>query len=492
MTDLDNCQPSNRESDLSAQKETLLSLRGVSKSYRLWRKPYERFLYGILNSVPAYTPGVVRRAAAEQKKRLGSEIFALSEINLDIYKGGSIGIIGRNGSGKSTLAQLITGVLQPTTGQIMVKTKRVAALLELGSSFEPDFTGRENVLLHGAMLDIPEEENQARLKEVLDFSEIGEYFEQPVRTYSSGMKLRLAFASSITLRPDLFIVDEALAVGDIFFQQRCFQKIRELVDRGVTILLVSHDLRSIGEFCEKTLLLHQGRVVFFGDSDSAINRYYALTQSHRLLTESEFPAPSSDAIEKGIVVHASSDVALEPVKSMHPDRDAVARFIGFAVMDQEGERTGLFRQGDWLTVVYDIEVRTEIENLSCGIVYRDDRGFLLHAKYLFQDDVRKLRHAKAGERLRATISSRLDLNAGYYTLGLDLIAVPDLAFTDGKLTFAAFELHHQKICSTPGIFAFTVSFSSHRHGAEFSHLGLFDLATHITLERVDRSSAPGK
>jgi len=198
MTHLTDSPLPITDDKISARKETLLSLRGVSKCYRLWHKPYERFVYGILNSVPAYVPEVVRRAAIKQKGRLGHEVFALSEINLDIERGGSIGIIGRNGSGKSTLLQLIAGVLQPTTGEISVKTKRVVALLELGSSFEPDFTGRENVLLHGATLDIPEDENQARLKEVLDFAEIGEYFEQPVRTYSSGMLMRLAFASSIT------------------------------------------------------------------------------------------------------------------------------------------------------------------------------------------------------------------------------------------------------------------------------------------------------
>ena len=159
---------------------------------------------------------------------------------------------------------------------------------------------------------------------------------------------------------------------------------------------------------------------------------------------------------------------LEPVKLMYPDRAAAARFIGFTVMDQAGKHTGLFKQGDWLTVVYDIEVRAEIENFSCGIVYRDDRGFFLHSKHLFQDDVRKLRHAIAGERLRATVSSRLDLNAGSYTLGLDLISIPDLAFKDGKLTFADFDLHHQRICCTPGIFTFTVSFNPDRQGAEFS------------------------
>jgi lipopolysaccharide transport system ATP-binding protein len=283
----------------------------------------------------------------------------------------------------------------------------------------------------------------------------------------------------------LLIVDEALAVGDILFQQRCFQKIRELVGRGVTILLVSHDLRSISEFCERTLLLHQGKVVFFGDSNTAINRYYALTQSSRLRKVSESPTPSRDGTEKSIMAQVSSDVVLEPVTLMYPNKEAAARFIGFVVVNQEGERTESFRQGDWLTVIYDIEVRAEIENISCGVMYRDDRGFFLHGKYLFQDDVRKLRYARAGERLRATISSRLDFNAGSYTLGLDLVSVPDLAFSDGKLTFAAFELHHQRICSTQGIFAFTVSFNSDRHGAEFSHFGLFDLATQMSLERID-------
>ena len=485
MTDLNDSRQPITDDQLSARKETLLSLRGVSKGYRLWHKPYERFVYGILNSVPPYVPGLVRRAAIKQKGRLGHEVFALSEINLDIERGGSIGIIGRNGSGKSTLLQLIAGVLQPTSGEISVKTKRVVALLELGSSFEPDFTGRENVLLHGATLDIPEDENQARLKEVLDFAEIGEYFEQPVRTYSSGMLMRLAFASSITLRPELLIVDEALAVGDIFFQQRCFQKIRELVERGVTILIVSHDLRSISEFCGKTLLLHQGKVEFFGDSTTAIDRYYGLMQSYRFLPDSESPIPATNGLKERTAAEASSEIAFEPVKRMYPDQDAAARFIQFAVIDQWGKHTGLFRQGEWLTIVYDIEVRAEIENISCGIVFRDDRGFFLHAKYLFQDDLRKLRHAKAGERLRATVSSRLDLNAGNYTLSLDLISIPDRSFTDGKLTLAAFDLHRERLCSTPEIFAFTVSFNSERQGAEFSHFGLFDLPSRMSLEAVD-------
>ena len=224
---------------------------------------------------------------------------------------------------------------------------------------------------------------------------------------------------------------------------------------------------------------------FFGDSKTAIDHYYGLMQSHRMLRATESTIPGSEGHEQGMVAQTSSGVALEPIKSMYPNQDAAARFIGFAVMDRAGKHTGFFRQGDWLTVVYDIEVRAEIENISCGIVYRDDRGFFLHSKYLFQDDVRKLRHARVGERLRATISSRLDLNAGNYTLGLDLVSIPDFAFTDGKLTFADFDLHHQRICGTPGIFAFTVSFNSHLQAAEFSHLGIFDLPSRMSLEQVE-------
>jgi ABC-type polysaccharide/polyol phosphate transport system ATPase subunit len=423
----------------------------------------------------------VRREAAAWKARLGHEVFALSEINLAIEKGGSFGIIGRNGSGKSTLLRLIAGTLQPTTGQISVGAKRIAALLELGTGFEPEFTGRENVLLHGATLNLSEKENKARLDEVLAFSEIGEYFDQPVRTYSSGMIVRLAFASSITVRPELLIVDEALAVGDIFFQQRCFQKIREMVREGVTIFLVSHDLRSISEFCEQTLLLHQGKVIFFGDSNTAINKYYTLTASYRLAGPS---LHRDGTANKTALSSDESDSLFEPIPGMYP-ADQAAVFVRFVVLDHEGNKTALFRQGEWLTVIYDIEVRTDLENVNCGIVIRDDRGVFLHSKYLFQDDVLKLRPAKAGERLRAKISIKLDISAGSYTLSFDLVSIPGSAFTHGRLSFASYDQNHERLCGTSAIFAFSVTFNTLRLGSEFSHFGLFDLPSQMSLEPID-------
>src|SRR6201987_6265512 len=172
-------------------QDNLLVLDRVSKSYRLWHRPHDRLLYGIWNQIPPSFPQAIRAFAERRKAKLGKEVFALSEVSLSIRKGESVGIIGVNGSGKSTLLQLIAGVLQPTTGRVQVNAKRVTALLELGSGFDPHFTGRENVLLHGSLLGLTEEENKARLPEVLAFSEIGDYFEHPVKTYRSGMMMRL-------------------------------------------------------------------------------------------------------------------------------------------------------------------------------------------------------------------------------------------------------------------------------------------------------------
>jgi lipopolysaccharide transport system ATP-binding protein len=463
------------------EKETLLTLDHVSKSYRLWHRPYERFIYGLWNQLPSHSPKVLQEIAARQKAKLGQEVFALQEVSLSIRKGRSVGVIGQNGSGKSTLLQLIAGVLQSTTGQIKVNTERVTALLELGSGFDPNFTGRENVLLHGALSGLSESENKARLDEVLEFSEIGEYIDRPVKTYSSGMAVRLAFASSITVRPELLIVDEALAVGDIFFQQRCFQKIRDLVDEGVTILLVSHDTRSISEFCEETLLLDHGRVVFFGDSNQAISRYYGLTRAVRskagrvsFVMKNRPGATTSP--------QAETEMRLSPVTKMHPDEDAMARFSGYVVLDQEGNTTALFQQGDWLAILFEVEVRADLENLSSGITLRDQRGALLLCKHQFQIDHLSLRDVRAGENFRATISLCLNLTPGNYTLDLDLISIPHNAFQDGRLSFADFDQFSERICSTHELFAFAVGFNTRREGSEFSHFGVVDLPSRVSIQ----------
>jgi lipopolysaccharide transport system ATP-binding protein len=455
--------------------EPLIRLEALSKSYRLWHRPYERLFYGIWNQVPVFAPDWLQRTASRRKARLGEEVFALSGVTLSIPRGESVGIIGRNGSGKSTLLQLIAGILQPTSGSAKVNAKRVTALLELGSGFDPNFTGRQNVLLHGSLLGLSEEENMARLDDVVSFSEIDECFDWPVKTYSSGMAVRLAFASSITAQPDLLIVDEALAVGDIFFQQKCFQKIRELVNQGVTILLVSHDLRSISEFCENTLLLHQGESVFFGPSNEAINHYYSLTKAH-----SREGGPAGYSVgaksENSIMLRPDSGPALEPIpEEKCGPIGAPASFVGFALLDEEGKPSKIVRQGSWLTILFDVKVLADLENVSPGIMLRDDRGAFLQGKHHFQTDLSSLRSCRAGEVVRWSASLRADLSAGQYTISLDLVRVPTYAIRNGKLSFADFEQSYERISAAASIAAFHVIHDSNRAGSEFSHFGVFDL-----------------
>jgi ABC-type polysaccharide/polyol phosphate transport system ATPase subunit len=404
-------------------------------------------------------------------------------VTLSIRKGESVGIIGVNGSGKSTLLQLIAGVLQPTTGNIQVKAKRVTALLELGSGFDPNFTGRENVLLHGALLGLTEEENRARLPEVVAFSDIGDYFDNPVKTYSSGMVVRLAFASSITVRADLLIVDEALAVGDIFFQQKCFHKIRELVETGVTILLVSHDMRSVGEFCEEALVLDKGRAVFFGNTVQAINAYYSTSRAYLRLGSS-----SGSVLEATLASTASQSHPhqLEPIPEPFlkpPKNEAMAAFLGFVLLDEHGASTNFFRQGDWIRLIFEVGIAHDLENISPGVVICDDRGAFLHAKYEFQMDPMKLRTSKKGDVFRVSYAAKLNINAGFYTVSLAMISLPTETIKDGKLSFADFNHQQQNVCGTGAIASFTVSFDSDWVGSQFSHLGTFDLPSRFGIEQ---------
>jgi lipopolysaccharide transport system ATP-binding protein len=465
-------------------QDNLLTLDRVSKSYRLWHRPHDRFFYGIWNQVPPSFPPAIRAFAERRKAKLGKEVFGLSEVSLSIKRGESVGIIGVNGSGKSTLLQLIAGVLQPTTGRVQVNAKRVTALLELGSGFDPNFTGRENVLLHGSLLGLTEEENKARLAEVLAFSEIGDYFENPVKTYSSGMVMRLAFASSITVHADLLIVDEALSVGDVFFQQKCYHKIRDLVKAGVTILLVSHDMRSVSEFCEEALLLDKGHVAFFGDTIQAINQYYTISRTHLRSSSSAGPAPKESHWK---VTSQSGIHQLEPIPELcrSPGADAAAAFLGFAILDQSGAATNFFWQGDWLRLIFEVGIASDLENISPGVVIRDDRGTFLHGKYEFQLDPMKLRTCKKGDVFRASYAVRLDISAGFYTLALAMVSIPSEAIRDGKLSFLDFDQHHMSVCATDSIASFSVSFNPDRPGSNFSHLGTFDLPTRFGIEQDD-------
>ncbi|MDW8356241.1 MAG: ABC transporter ATP-binding protein, partial [Bryobacterales bacterium] len=214
-------------------------------------------------------------------RHYGREFWALRNVSFEVRRGETVGIIGRNGSGKSTLLQIIAGTLAPTEGEVQVKG-RVAALLELGSGFNPEFTGRENVYLNGTILGLSREEIDARFDDIVAFADIGGFIDQPVKFYSSGMMLRLAFAVSTTIDPDVLIIDEALAVGDVFFRQKCYRRLEDLRQRGVAILFVSHAMLDVKQLCDRAVLLDQGRTIFKGRAGEAVERYYLLNQSVQL------------------------------------------------------------------------------------------------------------------------------------------------------------------------------------------------------------------
>lgn len=236
--------------------ENVLEVRNVSKSYEMYARPSDRFWQMVFG----------------KRKKYYNEAKVLTNIDFSLKKGECIGVIGRNGAGKSTLLQLITGTLDPTEGTIETKGK-IAALLELGSGFNPEYTGKENVYMNAALLGFSHDEIEKRYKEIVEFADIGDYIDQPVKKYSSGMMVRLAFAVQVVVEPDLLIVDEALSVGDVAFQFKCLNRIREIVSKGTSVLLVSHDTSTVKAFCNKCIWLKKGIIYKQGDAGQIADEY---------------------------------------------------------------------------------------------------------------------------------------------------------------------------------------------------------------------------
>lgn len=282
---------------MSPSAPLLISAENLGKSYRIWKDPAARLKAPLVDALRALIPPQLRRKPPASSPYY-HDFEALAGVNFSVRKGETLGIIGRNGSGKSTLLQIICGTLQPSTGNVIVDG-RVAALLELGSGFNPEFTGRENVFLNAAILGVSREEATAQMDSILAFADIGEFIDQPVKTYSSGMMVRLAFAVAVSVSPDLLIVDEALSVGDVFFQQKCFDRLRELQSKGVSLLFVSHDMGAIRNLCDRCILLNKGVVIFDGAPEEAVSRYYAASGDHATTTTLPEKLTSAPASESG-------------------------------------------------------------------------------------------------------------------------------------------------------------------------------------------------
>jgi lipopolysaccharide transport system ATP-binding protein len=319
----------------------------VTKMYRLFDRPVDLLKHQLFGKFG---------------KDYGKEFWALRDVSFEVGRGESFGVIGRNGAGKSTLLQIIAGTLRPTAGEARVNGK-AAALLELGSGFNPEFTGRSNVYINASILGLTQKETDVKFDEIEAFAEIGSFIDRPVKTYSSGMMVRLAFAVQTVLEPDILIVDEVLSVGDFFFAQRCAARMRELRERGTTLLFVSHDMSVVRDLCERAVYLRQGQAVYVGDSKRAISLYFQEGQSvgsnksceRSITTPGE---PSADAVahffQKACWVSQSSATSDE----------TDAKVLAVAVLDAQGEPTMKVRMGDELIIR--MLFRTQ-RDCACGI-----------------------------------------------------------------------------------------------------------------------------
>jgi len=341
--------------------EPLLAVHDVAKAYRLWRTPSDRLTMPLLARAAALpgVPGAWRGAADRMVGRRAREFQALHPVSFTIGRGESLGIIGRNGAGKSTLLQIIAGTLAPTSGHVE-RQGRVAALLELGSGFNFEFTGRENVLLNAALQGVPRAEAEAALAAVEAFAAIGDFIDQPVKTYSSGMMVRLAFAAQTIVDPELFIVDEALAVGDVFFQAQCARFFKERLAAGMSLLLVSHDLPSIKTLCRNAIVLHEGRPVFHGPSAEAVSVFHALHSSP------EHPRPAAPAAPQAPAASSTLPAAERRQwrAGTSESGSRQAEVVGLKLLDESGRPATVFGVGERVICDCWIEAREPLAELQ--------------------------------------------------------------------------------------------------------------------------------
>ena len=331
-----------------------IEVRGLSKSYPIYDSPVDR----------------LKELLTFNRLRFHRDFWALRDLDFEVRRGETFCIVGENGSGKSTLLQLVAGILRPTEGEIRVNG-RVSALLELGSGFNPEFTGRDNVFLNGAILGFTTRQIEQKYREIEEFAEIGDFMNQPVKTYSSGMIVRLAFAVAIHVDPEILLVDEALAVGDIYFRQRCMRKVHELRSRGITILFVSHSMGDVKAIGDRALWLDQGRIRELGPADAVVAKYLAAMVEKDSAYLQLKKRPERDRTAGRIV---APEIVDRIPNIDHRYGDGRAEVLGIAVLDEYGRPLQLLEPNSRIVVRISVRAKEEIPMPIVGFMLRNHLG----------------------------------------------------------------------------------------------------------------------
>jgi lipopolysaccharide transport system ATP-binding protein len=403
-----------------------IKIQGLTKIYKLYENPMAR----------------LREALSPFKRKYHRDFYALNNVSLEIQKGESVGIVGKNGSGKSTLLKIITGVLNPTSGSVAVHG-RVSAILELGAGFNPEMTGLENIYLNNALNGFDKRQTDKKIEEIIAFADLGEFIDQPIKTYSSGMKARLAFAVSINVEPDILIVDEALSVGDAAFGRKCFAKMEEIRSKGATILFVSHSEASVVNLCSRAIWISRGEQVIEGApklvtglymkhvNEKKVDMAGIQNEYRRLVAAESVPSANSEQSASGNVefnerlrskqatsVREFFSPALTP-KSTITYAEKGAKIFDIKVTTTDGEVVNVLKQGGIYTYSYKVEIKTVLKNLQFGFLIKQKNGTPLGGGVFpgKQEFIPRLSGIH-----KVNIHFRCELNSGEYFLNCGVLA----------------------------------------------------------------------
>ena len=394
------------------QSNLAINVCDVTKIYRLYDKPIDR----------------LKESISLTHKKYHKEFFALDKISFSVEKGSTVGIIGTNGSGKSTILKIITGVLNPTTGSVEVDGN-ISALLELGAGFNMDYTGIENIYMNGTMMGFSREQMEAKLPEILEFADIGDFVHQPVKTYSSGMFVRLAFALAINVEPEILIVDEALSVGDVFFQAKCYRRMEEIRKTGTTILMVTHDMGSVIKYCDKAILLNKGEFLAEGPAGEMVDLYKKILAGRMDDLEADLAkrldSNFSDMMELNNDInktHAKEYHGLMKDKiSINPNKteygDGRAEIYDLGLLDSKGELTNLLLKGEEFTIREKIRFNANIESPIFTFTIKDKKGTELSGTNTMFEGV-EVKPVKPGDEAVVEFKQKMTLQGGEYLLSM--------------------------------------------------------------------------
>ena len=433
--------------------EVAIRVDDVSKLYKLYDKPSDR----------------LKESLGLTRKKLYKEHYALHNVSFDVKRGETVGIIGTNGSGKSTILKIITGVLNPSGGHVEIDG-RISALLELGAGFNMEYTGIENIYLNGTMIGFTKEEIDEKLQDILDFADIGDFVNQPVKTYSSGMFVRLAFAVAINIDPEILIVDEALSVGDVFFQAKCYKKFEDFKKMGKTILFVSHDLGSISKYCDRVVLLNRGKKLAEGTPKEMVSMYKRIMVNQDKAEEiaaHQMDMSSLEEDDEKEIKEAACEGQWKNHYNLNPDVDeygnGAAEIEDFAIIDENGNYTNAIVKGTRFRLKSKVKFKQDVHDPIFTYTFKNIQGVAITGTNTMYEK-KDVPLAKEGETYVATFEQDMFLQGGEYLLSMSCTG-----YRDGE-----FQVYHRlyDVCNVTVV-------------SDKNTVGFYDMNSVTTVEKIE-------